>query len=115
MSMLRLVLPVTFTLATLLIVCCPFAAVASPETTARARKFLKAHEAKLRPLEIKASEAWWDANTTGKDEDFKRKEESQNKIDAALADPLAFAEVKSLRQQKAQIDDPILARAMEVL
>src|SRR6266478_1077213 len=57
MSVLRLVLPVTFTLATLLILCCPFAAVASPETTARARKFLQAHEAKLRPLEIKAREA----------------------------------------------------------
>src|SRR6266480_5972630 len=115
MSVPRLVLPFAFALATLLILCCPFAAVASPETTARARKFLKAHETKLRPLEIKASEAWWDANTTGKDEDFKRKEESQNKIDAALADATEFAEVMSLQKEKAQIDDPILARAIEVL
>src|SRR2546426_781354 len=115
MSVLRLVLPFTFTLATLLVLCCPFAAVASPETTARARKFLQAHEAKLRPLEIKASEAWWDANTTGKDEDFKRKEESQNKIDAALADSKAFAEVKALQKAKDDIDDLILARAIEVL
>src|SRR5205085_7486215 len=114
MSVVRLVLPLGFTLATLLILCCPFAAVASPETTARARKFLQAHEAKLRPLEIKASEAWWVANTTGKDEDFKRKEEAQNKVDAALADPARFRTLKALKDQGG-IDDPVIARAIDVL
>ena len=52
--------------------------------TEKARKFVAAHEAKLRPLEIAAGKAWWDANVTGKDEDFKRKERKpQNKIDEA--------------------------------
>ena len=34
----------------------------------------------VRPLEIKANLAWWNANTSGKDEDFKLKEKAQNQI-----------------------------------
>ena len=45
---------------------------ADPATTERAKKFLDAHTAKLRPLEVAAGKAWWDANTSGKDEDFGR-------------------------------------------
>ena len=41
--------------------------------------------------DIAANLAWWNANTTGKDEDFKKKEEIQNELDAALADALQFA------------------------
>jgi len=53
----------------------------------RAQKFIDAHVAKLRPLAIRAGRAWWDANVSGKDEDLQRKEEAQNHIDEALADP----------------------------
>jgi peptidyl-dipeptidase A len=90
---------------------------AGPEMTERAKKFLAEHEKRIRPLDIAAGLAWWDANTTGRDEDFKRKEEAQNKIDAALADKAAFAEVKALKQakDKGEIDDKILARAVDVL
>ncbi len=88
---------------------------ADADVTARARKFLDAHTAKLRPLEVAASRAWWDANISGKDEDFKRKEEAQNRIDEALADHKAFAEVKALKDDRGKIDDPILARAIDVL
>jgi peptidyl-dipeptidase A len=88
---------------------------ADPDTTARAKRFLVAHEAKIRPLDRAAAKAWWDANTTGKDADFQRKEAAQNAIDAALSDKQAFAEVKALKEAKDKIDDKILARAMEVL
>ena len=50
-----------------------------------AKRLIADHEKKVRPLEIAASRAWWDANVSGKDEDFKRKEEAQNKLDAAVA------------------------------
>src|SRR5262245_45907003 len=70
------------------------AADAAPD---RAKKFVAAHEAKVKPLEIAAAIAWWDANISGKDEDFKRKEDTQNKIDAALSDRAAFAELKELK------------------
>ena len=88
---------------------------ADPVTTDRARKFVAAHEAKFKPLDVAANKAWWDANTSGKDEDFKRKEEAQNAIDAALADKAAFAELKVLRETRNRIDEPALARAVEVL
>ncbi len=91
------------------------AASASPEVTNRARKFLEVHTKKLRPLEVAASVAWWDANTSGKDEDFQRKEETQNKIDEALGDRTAFADIKDLKEQPKQIDDPVLRRAINVL
>ena len=80
----------------------------------RAQKFVNAHVAKLRPLEKAAAVAWWDANVSGKDEDFKRKEETQNQIDAALADPAAFAEVKAIREAGG-IADPLLKRELDVL
>src|SRR5205085_12477717 len=70
---------------------------------------------KLRPLEIEANLACWAANTTGSDEDFARKVKAQNKIDEALGDRAAFAEVKALKEQSKQIDDPVLRRATEVL
>jgi peptidyl-dipeptidase A len=112
MLSLRVVLPAACLLAVLL---SPAVATASPEVTERARKFLDAHTKKLRPLEVAASLAWWDANTSGKDEDFARKEQTQNKIDEALADPKAFAEVKALKEQSKDIDDATLRRAMTVL
>ena len=98
------------------------AALTSPSaadeaTTAKAKKFLAAHEARFKPLDVAAGKAWWDANTTGKDEDFKKKEEAQNKIDAALADKAVFAELKGLKEAKDQgaIDDKVTARGIDVL
>jgi peptidyl-dipeptidase A len=82
--------------------------------TMRAQKFVDAHVLKLQPLEKAAALAWWDANTSGKDEDFRRKEETQNRIDAALADPAAFAQVKAI-QAAGGIPDPVLKREIDVL
>jgi peptidyl-dipeptidase A len=115
MLSLRLLLPLGLVLVGLWILGLPVAALASPETTEKARKFVAAHEAKMRPLETTAGLAWWNANVTGKDEDFKKKEEAQNKIDAALADKQAFQEIKALHQERKDIDDQVLARCVEVL
>ena len=70
---------------------------ADAETTERARQLVISYQNTLRPLDIAANRAWWDANMTGKDEDFKKKEEAQNKIDAVLSDPKAFTDVRALR------------------
>src|SRR5262245_7344166 len=95
----------------------PMAISASGSANDRAKQFLDRHDAKIRPLEIAASRAWWDANTTGSDEDFKRKEEAQNKIDEALSDKATFAELKDLHAayEKKEIADPVLARCIHVL
>jgi len=89
----------------------------TPEMTVRAKKFIAAHEAKVRPLDIVAGQAWWNANISGNDEDFKKKEEAQNKIDEALSNRETFAELKKIKEARDQgaIDDKIVARAIDVL
>jgi len=89
-------------------------ASADVSTTEEARAYIDSFTAKVRPLDIAANRAWWDANITGKDEDFARKEEAQNKIDALLSDRAAFAQVKALKES-GKIDDPILKRAVDVI
>lgn len=79
----------------------------------RAKAFVSRHEAAIRPLEKTANLAWWNANVTGKDEDFKAKEEAQNKLDAALSDRERFAQVKALRGL--EIKDPLLKRQIQIL
>ncbi len=91
--------------------------MASPQATDRVRKFMAGHDARIRPLDLTANLAWWNANITGKDEDFKKKEEAQNRIDEALANKEHFAELKAIKQlrDKGEIDDKIVARAIDVL
>jgi peptidyl-dipeptidase A len=117
MCSLRIVLLVACTLAEVVVLCCPLAARASEEATARARTFIDAHTKKLEPLEVAASRAWWDANITGKDEDFEKKAKAQNRIDEALANEDVFKDLKEIKQlkDKGEIDDPITARAIDVL
>ena len=76
----------------------PLIATASPAATEDAKKFVAAHETKMRPLDVKAGLAWWTANTTGKDEDYKLKEEVQNQIDLALSNKETFATLKKLKE-----------------
>ncbi|MFM2094262.1 MAG: hypothetical protein RIS70_1386 [Planctomycetota bacterium] len=87
--------------------------VTAADVQEQVKAFLKEHEETIRPLEIAANRAWWDANVSGKDEDFAAKEQAQNKLDAALADPARFAKLKSLRDAKPQ--DKTLARVLDVL
>jgi len=81
-----------------LLVCLPLAARANEETTQRALKFIKHHDDTVRPLDVAGNLAWWNANTTGNPDDFAKKEAAQNRIDEALANPSAFAELKALKQ-----------------
>ena len=80
---------------------------------ARARKFIAEHEARIRPLEKAVSMAWWNANVSGKDEDFKIKERAQNQLDEALADKATFGELEAVKQLK--LHDRLVARQIEVL
>jgi peptidyl-dipeptidase A len=82
-----------------------------------AKDFITAHEEKLRSLEHAANIAWWDANISGKDEDFKRKEDAQNKIDAVLSDPKPFTALKGLKSARdaGKLPDPLQARQIDLL
>lgn len=81
----------------------------------QAKAFLKQYEENIRPLEIATGIAWWDANTSGKDEDFERKTKTQNRLNEALADRKTFAKLKSIYEKRKQIKDQILRRAIEVV
>ncbi len=85
------------------------------DTTAAAQKFLVDFTAKIRPLDIAANRAWWDANITGNDDDFARKEKAQNAIDALLSDQALFAAVKSFKDRSAQIEDKVTKRAIDIV
>jgi peptidyl-dipeptidase A len=85
-----------------------------PGNTGRAAAFVEAYTKKIRPLEIAANRAWWDANITGKDEYYQAKEEAQNKIDAVLSSPSDFAAVKAIREAGG-ISDKFLARAIDLI
>lgn len=76
-----------------------------------ASEIISEHEKLIQPLEIQNSLAWWQANVTGKDEDFEAKESAQNSLDKALANPERFARIKAVREagvkelsEKRQID-----------
>src|SRR5689334_11849163 len=78
------------------------------QADAQAHRFVEDHVARVKPLERAAALAWWNANITGKDEDFQAKEEAQNRLDAALADSARFADLKRLKGMP--IEEKILAR-----
>jgi len=84
-------------------------------TTTAAKAFIESHLKKIRPLELEANIAWWEANTTGKQEAFDRKEKAQNRMDAALADKTTFSQLKNLLDNSGQIDDPLTRRSIRVL
>lgn len=90
----------------------PPGAAAADDADLRARRFIDRHEATVKPLEIEVGRRWWDANVSGKDEDYRLKEEAENKLDGRLSDPKAFAELKALR---GKVGDRLLARQIEVL
>jgi peptidyl-dipeptidase A len=101
--------------AILAVLVSPRSILADPQTTKLASEFIAQHDAKVKPLEIAVGLAWWNANISGKDEDFKKKEIAQNRLDEALADTKVFSELKSVYNAKKQIDDPTVARCIEVL
>lgn len=116
MHSIRLALPLFALAALLLPLLLPRIVTAEPDAdaTERARKFVDAFTTKIRPLEIAANRAWWNANITGKDEDFKAKEDAQNRIDEFLSYKPAFQELKAIKAAGG-IQDKVLARAIDVI
>lgn len=73
-----------------------------------------AYTAKYQPLYMKSQQAWWDANITGADEAFQRKQEAENALVELHSDRDTFTKLKALRE-KAQIADPTLRRMLDVM
>jgi len=91
---------------------------AKPSPVEQALKFIAEYEAAVRPLETARNITDWQANATGKDEDYKAAEAAQNALDAALANPARFAVLKGIRAALKQADprpDPLVARQIDLL
>ncbi len=67
------------------------------DNDSRAKRFIARHEAAIRPLEIESSRCWWEANTTGSDAAFQKKEEIETRLDLLLANRETFAELKAIK------------------
>ncbi len=78
-----------------------------------ARQLVADFESRLRPLEIGVALAWWDANVTGSEAAFAKKQAAETDLDRALSDPARFANLK--RCDEAKLSDATLAREIRVL
>src|SRR5262249_21730975 len=78
---------------------------------------IAAHATKMTPLEVSANLAWWNASISGKDEDFQKKEDAQNKSGAALSDTKLFDKLKVIKaaNDASKIKDKQIARQVELL
>ena len=83
------------------------------DNDAQARRFIKTHEETVRPLEIEVSRCWWDANVSGKDEDYKKKEEAETRLELLLSRPEPFAELKAIHSRP--IANALAARQIAIL
>lgn len=112
MSLTNIVLPGLFAVLVLGVITQP-AGAAEPASDARAKQFVARYEKTVRPLEVEVSRLWWNANVSGKDEDYKAKEDAENRLDQMLSDPKTFAELKAIHESR--VADPVLAREIHVL
>ena len=67
----------------------------------------------MRPLETRSWHRWWEANITGSDEAFHKKEQIEIRLNLLLANRETFAELKAIHARP--IADKLLARQIEVL
>ena len=83
------------------------------DTAAEAKAFVREHGQTIQPMQIEVGRAWWTANVTGKDEDFAKKEETENRLNEALAKPEPFQRLKNIKE--GTIGDAVLKRTVDVL
>jgi peptidyl-dipeptidase A len=69
---------------------------------------------KYKPLYVESARAWWEANTTGDDAAFKRKEAAENALVELNSDKELFAKIKGLKDGP-PLSDPVLARELDVM
>ncbi len=81
----------------------------------RAKKFTAQYEAQIAPLEKAANLAWWAANNSGKDEDFKKLEAAENALDEKLSNKAVFKELKAIAEMTPDKGHKLLAREIEVM
>ena len=87
--------------------------LAAEPTDQAAREFIREYELTVKPLQTASGLAWWNANTTGRDEDFAEKEALENKLNEVLSSKEQFERLEKINE--GEISDPQLARQIELL
>ncbi len=117
MSLTQLIVTTTFLLVSMAYIA-PAVSAGESENDVRASRFVQYYETTVRPLEIEAARLFWNANVSGKEADFEKKQAAEEKLNEILSDPKKFAELKAIREgyqtSNAQAD-PILKREIEIL
>jgi peptidyl-dipeptidase A len=111
----RILLPAAAVAACLLLSLSFSAAAPEPPVTPRALKFIREFERDFAPLDGAVNRAWWEANTTGRQEFYDREEYLKNQRNAALADPKAFATLKAIKENAKDIEVDVTRRTIDVL
>ncbi|MEI6348493.1 MAG: M2 family metallopeptidase [Bacteroidota bacterium] len=78
------------------------------------KKLIAKHDSMVIPLNKEASLAYFNASISGKEEDFKKVLDLQNKITAIYSNKEDFAMLKKIKESK-EIKDEVLARQLEVM
>jgi len=105
----------TLNIVLLLLAAAPLLAAGNSENKTMLEKFreyLRAHEAKVAPMEREANLAWWEASTTGKEEAYKRQSELQTRLETVYTDPKVFAFLKEVRAAGV-VTDPLEKRQLD--
>ena len=82
------------------------------DVDALARQALAEHAERIQPLEVEAARRFWAANLSGSQDDYRLKNEADDRLDAALADQAWFERLK--RCQEAKLADPLVARQIQL-
>src|SRR5574344_638309 len=78
------------------------------------KKLIAKHDSVAIPLYKEANLAYFNASISGKEEDFKKVLELQNKLTAIYSDKADFALLKKIKESK-EIKDELMARQLEVM
>lgn len=76
--------------------------------------YLEQQVALVKPLQISANLAWYDASISGTEQAFARAAETENAYSRYVSDKERFTQIKAYRDG-GQIKDPLLRRQLEVL
>ena len=78
------------------------------------QEFIRAHVAQVRPVQIEAETAAWDAACSGKADDYRRAADLRLKVNTIYANRREFGFLKQMIES-GQVKDAILARQLDVL
>jgi len=90
------------------------AQLASSESDRQCATLSEEYANRFKPLMLSQQAAWWDANITGTESAYARKQAADRALIDLHADGALFARIKALREQ-AEVKDPVLRRQLDVM